>query len=155
MTKKKYLSFGIIIFITFLASGIGGVVTSSFKEPWYSQLILPSFNPPSWIFGPVWTTLYIMMSIAAWRVWITSFETQYLKIYFLHIFFNSIWSIFFFGFHSPLLALLDLIIILFFIVYLMIIYLRINSFSFYLMIPYLIWSFYALILNTSIVFLNN
>ena len=155
MTKKKYLSFGIIILITFLASGIGGVVTSSFKEPWYSQLILPSFNPPSWVFGPVWTTLYVLMSVAAWRVWITSFETQYLKIYFLHIFFNSIWSIFFFGFHSPLLALLDLIIILFFIVYLMIIYLRINSFSFYLMIPYLIWSFYALILNTSIVFLNN
>tara|TARA_B100001093_G_scaffold226550_1_gene217116 strand:+ start:177 stop:644 length:468 start_codon:yes stop_codon:yes gene_type:complete len=155
MTKKKYLSFGIIILITFLPSAIGGYVTSSFKEPWYSQIILPAFNPPSWVFGPVWTTLYILMSVAAWKAWITNFKINPLKIYFIHIFFNSIWSVIFFGFHSPFIALLDLIIILILIIYLMKLYYKINFFSFFLMIPYFIWSFYALILNTSIVILNN
>ena len=60
--RNKYLSLFIILTITFLASAIGGFTTSAFKEPWYSQIILPSFNPPSWVFAPVWTTLYFLMS---------------------------------------------------------------------------------------------
>ena len=67
--NNKYLSLGLIIIITFVASGIGSFVTSSFKEPWYSEILLPSFNPPSWVFGPVWTILYIFMSVAAWSAW--------------------------------------------------------------------------------------
>ena len=67
--NNKYLFLGLILLVTFAASGIGSFVTSSFKEPWYSEIILPSFNPPSWVFGPVWTTLYIFMSVAAWSAW--------------------------------------------------------------------------------------
>jgi len=155
MMMNKYLSFIVIIVTTFIASAVGGYVTSIFKEPWYSQLILPSYNPPSWIFGPVWTTLYVFMSVAAWKIWVTNYNLRLLQIYFVHIFFNSIWSIIFFGFHKPFLAAIDLIIILTFIIYLMKNYMRINMISFYLMVPYFIWSFYALILNISIVFLNN
>ncbi len=154
MTKNKYLSLFFILLITFTASAIGGLVTSSFKEPWYSEIILPSYNPPSWIFGPVWTILYIMMSISIWKVWIDHNDKKILLIYFIHLFFNSIWSVIFFGFHSIGYALINLIIILTFIIILMKIYYNKNLLSFYLMVPYLLWSSYALILNTSIFFLN-
>jgi benzodiazapine receptor len=154
MTKNKYLSLAIIILITFLASFIGGYVTTSFKEPWYSEIILPSFNPPSWVFAPVWTTLYIMMSLAIWRVWIKLSDKKILKIYFYHLFFNATWSVIFFGFHLIELALFNLIIILFFIIKLMQIYFKKERFSFYLMGPYLLWSSYAFVLNLTIAILN-
>ena len=154
MTKNKYLSLFFILLITFLASAIGGFTTTSFKEPWYSQIILPSFNPPSWVFAPVWTTLYIMMSVAIWKIWINSFDLKLLKLYFIHLFFNGTWSIVFFGFHKIGLALINLIIIIAFIIMLMKKYLIRDKFSFYLMIPYFLWSSYALILNGSIFLLN-
>ena len=84
MTKNKYLSLFIILLITFLASAIGGFTTTSFKEPWYSEIILPSFNPPSWVFAPVWTILYLLMSIAIWKIWKNSFDIKILKIYLKH-----------------------------------------------------------------------
>ena len=154
MTKNKYLSLFIILLITFLASAIGGFTTTSFKEPWYSQIILPSFNPPSWVFAPVWTTLYVMMSVAIWKIWINSFDLELLKLYFIHLFFNGTWSVVFFGFHQIGLALVNLIIIIIFIVMLMKKYLMKDRLSFYLMIPYFLWSSYALILNSSIFLLN-
>jgi benzodiazapine receptor len=154
MTKNKYLSLFLILLITFIASAIGGYTTASFKEPWYSEIILPSFNPPSWVFGPVWTILYAFMSVAAWSTWQKTLDKKILLIYFVHLFFNAIWSIIFFGFHEIGLALIDLVIIIFFIILLMKIYFRHNLISFYLIIPYFLWSSYALILNTSIYFLN-
>ena len=154
MTKNKYLSLTFILLITFLASAIGGFTTANFKEPWYSQIILPSFNPPSWVFGPIWTTLYILMSIAIWRIWIKFYDNKILNLYFFHLFFNMIWSIIFFGFHQIGLALLDLVIILIFIVLLMKIYYLKDKISFSLMVPYFLWSGYALVLNFSIFILN-
>ena len=154
MFNNKYLSLAIIVLITFLASAIGGVVTSIYKEPWYSQIIQPSFSPPSSVFGPVWTTLYILMSVAIWLNWISNKDKNSIKIYFVHIFFNGMWSVIFFGFHQILLALLNLLIILFFIIWLMKIYYSNNKLSFLLMLPYLLWSSYALILNASILYLN-
>jgi translocator protein len=154
MTKNKYLSLFLILLITSLASAIGGFTTASFKEPWYSEIILPSFNPPSWVFPPVWTILYIMMAVAIWKIWIHSFDTKILKLYFIHLFFNSTWSIVFFGFHQIGLALINLVIILIFIILLMKSYFFKDKISFYLMIPYLIWSSYALILNSSIFLYN-
>ncbi|MBD1146806.1 tryptophan-rich sensory protein [Pelagibacterales bacterium SAG-MED28] len=154
MTKNKYLSLLILLLVTFIAPVIGSYVTSVFKEPWYSEIIQPSFNPPSWVFPPVWTTLYVMMSIAIWRVWIAFFNSRILKLYFIHLFFNCIWSIIFFGFHQIGLALINIIVILFFIIILMKEYLKIDKLSFYLMIPYFLWSSFALVLNASILFLN-
>jgi len=152
--NNKYISLALILLVTFVASGIGGFVTSSFKEPWYSEIILPSFNPPSWVFGPVWTTLYIFMSVAAWSAWNKTSNKKILQIYFIHLFFNSIWSVIFFGFHQIFIALIDLGIILIFIIWLMRIYYQVNKISFLLMIPYLLWSSYALILNSTISYLN-
>jgi benzodiazapine receptor len=154
MTKNKYLSLFLILIITFIASGIGGFTTASFKEPWYSEIVLPSFNPPSEVFGPVWTILYVLMSIAIWRVWINYFDRKTLNIYFIHLFFNAMWSVVFFGFHLIELALLNLIIIIIFIIILMKIYFRKNKLSFYLTLPYFFWTSYALTLNFSIVLLN-
>ena len=154
MTKNKYFSFIIILLITFAAPAIGSYATSTFKEPWYSEIILPSFNPPSWVFAPVWSSLYLMMSLAIWKIWINTFDIKLLKIYFVHILFNSTWTIVFFGFHQIGLALLNLIIILIFILILMKEYFKKDKISFYLMVPYFLWSSYALILNSSILILN-
>ena len=154
MTKNKYLSLFIILVITFLAPAIGSYTTLTFKEPWYSELILPNFNPPSWVFPPVWSSLYLMMSLAIWKIWINYFDNKILKIYFVHIFFNSTWTVVFFGFHQIGYALINLLIILFFIVVLMKKYFEKDKISFYLMVPYLIWSSYAFVLNSAILVLN-
>ena len=154
MTKNKYLSFFLIILITFFASFLGGFVSNAYKEPWYSQIILPSFNPPSWVFAPVWTILYIMMSISAWRVWNKYFETKLIIVYFVHLIFNAMWSVIFFGFHQIFLALVDLSIILIFIIYLVKIYHTRDQLAFYLMLPYLMWSSFAFFLNLSIFIIN-
>ena len=152
--NNKYLSLGLILLVTFAASGIGGFVTSSFKEPWYSEIILPTFNPPSWVFSPVWTALYTLMSLAIWIVWRKTSDKKILQLYLVHLFFNSIWSVIFFGFHQIFIALIDLGIILIFIIWLMKIYYQVNKISFLLMTPYLLWSSYALILNGTIFYLN-
>ena len=154
MIKNKYLSLVLILLFTFIASAIGGFTTAAFKEPWYSEIILPSFNPPSWVFAPVWTTLYILMSIAIWIIWIKFFDRKILKLYFFHLLFNATWSIVFFGFHQIELALINLVIILIFIIVLMKIYLNKDKLSFFIMIPYFLWTTYALVLNTAIVILN-
>ena len=154
MTKNKYLSLSIILVITFVAPAIGSYTTLTFKEPWYSEIILPSFNPPSWVFPPVWASLYLMMSLAIWKIWINYFDNKILKIYFIHIIFNSTWTVVFFGFHQIGYALINLLIILFFIVVLMKKYFEKDKISFYLMIPYLIWSSYAFVLNSAILVLN-
>ena len=154
MTKNKYLSLSIILVITFLAPALGSYTTLTFKEPWYSELILPNFNPPSWVFPPVWSSLYLMMSLAIWKIWINYFDNKILKIYFVHIIFNSTWTVVFFGFHQIGYALINLLIILFFIVVLMKKYFEKDKISFYLMIPYLIWSCYAFVLNSAILVLN-
>ena len=154
MTRNKYLSLAIITLITFVAPATGSYATSAFKEPWYSEIILPSFNPPSWVFAPVWLTLYLLMSLAIWKIWKNTFDSKLLKIYFVHIFFNSTWTIVFFGFHQIGLALLNLIIILIFIIILMREYFNKDKISFFLMSPYLIWSSYALVLNSAIFLLN-
>jgi tryptophan-rich sensory protein len=155
MIKNKYFSFLLIFSITLFASVLGSFVTKNFKEPWYSELILPSFNPPSWVFAPVWIMLYLMMSFAIWRVWVKTLNIKILKIYFFHLFFNSIWSIIFFGFHNIGIALINLILILTLILILMKIYYKVEKISFYLMIPYFLWTSYALLLNSSIFLLNN
>ena len=94
------------------------------------------------------------MSLAAWKVWTNNFDKKLLKIYFFHLFFNSSWSIVFFGFHQIGLALLNLIIILIFIIILMKEYFIKDKISFYLMVPYVSWSSYALVLNSAIFVLN-
>ena len=155
MLKNKFLSFILFFIITFSASFIGGLVTISFKEPWYSQLVKSNFNPPEWVFAPVWTTLYLMMTMAIWFFWHSknrNLSTVYL--YFIHILFNTTWSIVFFGLHQILLALFVLIGLILMIIILMLRFKRVNIVSYYLMIPYLLWCCFALFLNFNLLILN-
>ena len=155
MLKNKFLSFILFFIITFSASFIGGLITISFKDPWYSQLVKSNLNPPDWIFAPVWTALYLMMTLAIWFFWHSknrNLSTVYL--YFIHILFNTTWSIVFFGLHQILLALIVLIVLILMIIILIMRFKRVNILSFYLMIPYLLWCCFALFLNFNILVLN-
>ena len=155
MLKNKFLSFVLFFIITFSASFIGGLVTFTFKEPWYSELTKSNFNPPDWIFAPVWTTLYLMMTLAIWFFWHSkNREMNTIYIYFIHIVFNTTWSIVFFGLHQIFLALIVLAILVIFIIILFLKFRRVNYLSAYLMIPYLLWSCYALFLNLNLFLLN-
>ena len=155
MLKNKFLSFSLFTLVTYSASLVGVIVTINFKEPWYSLINKSSFNPPSWIFAPVWTTLYLMMTIAIWLFWHSkNKDMNTIYIYFIHIIFNTTWSIVFFGFHQIFYALLVLLILISLIVILIIRFKRVNITSFYLMIPYLLWCCFALFLNFKLVFLN-
>ena len=155
MLKNKFVSFVFFLTITYLASFIGSVSTLSSKEPWYSTLNKSFLTPPDWIFAPVWTTLYLLMSIAIWNAWHKNNKNiNLVYIYLIHLFFNTTWSIVFFVYHSISVALINLIIIILFIIYLMLKFKDVSNLSVYLMIPYLLWSCYALILNLTLLILN-
>ena len=155
MLKNKFISFVLFFIITYSASFIGGLVTISFKEPWYSELVKSNYNPPDWVFAPIWTTLYLMMTLAIWFFWHTkNRDIKTIFIYFIHIVFNTTWSIVFFGLHQILLALVVLMILIFLIIILILRFKSVNSVSYYLMIPYLLWCCYALFLNINLLILN-
>ncbi len=155
MLKNKFLSFLIFALITFSASFVGSIATITYKEPWYSTLIKASFNPPDWIFAPVWTTLYLFMTIAIWAAWHKNYRDINLVFYYLiHLIFNTTWSIVFFVFHNILIALFNLVVLILFIIFLMFKFKKVSNISLILMIPYLLWCLYALILNSSLLILN-
>ena len=155
MLKNKFLSFVLFFVITYSASFIGGFAAVSLKEPWYSQLVKSNFNPPDWVFAPVWTTLYLMMTLAVWFFWHSkNRDMNTIYIYFIHIVFNTTWSIVFFGLHKIFLALIVLLILIFLIIILILRFKRVNLVSYYLMIPYLLWTTYALFLNFNLLVLN-
>ena len=155
MLKNKIVTFILFLIITFSASLIGGLATVTFKEPWYSLLNKPVFNPPDWVFSPEWTILYLLLTISIWMCWQSKkreMNTAY--IYFIHLAFNATWSRVIFAFHNMLLALLVLVVLIALIINLIIRYRRVTLMSSYLMIPYLLWCCFALILNTSLIILN-
>tara|TARA_B100001996_G_scaffold31594_1_gene23947 strand:- start:137 stop:604 length:468 start_codon:yes stop_codon:yes gene_type:complete len=155
MFKNKFLSFILFFTITFTASLIGGFATINFKEPWYSILNKPIFNPPDWIFAPVWTSLYFMMTISVWIFWHSkNRDIKTIYIYFIHLIFNTTWSVVFFVFHKLILALIILIFLIVLIIILILRFKRVTKISAYLMIPYLLWCCFALILNLSLILLN-
>ena len=155
MLKNKLLTFILFLIVTFSASFIGGIVSIYYKDPWYSLLTKPSFNPPDWIFAPVWTTLYLMMTFSIWIFWHSKRkEIQTVYIYFIHIFVNTTWTIVFFLLHNLVLAAVILALLIIMIIVMICRFKSVNLISVYLMIPYLLWCLYALILNVSLINLN-
>jgi len=152
---KKIISLLIFNILAFGASAWGSYVTNMYKEPRYSEIVKPSFNPPDWIFAPVWIILYIAMSVAIWLIWINPKRVEkIIYIYFIHLLINGSWSIFFFGLHLILASLIIIGIIIFFVVWLIKLYYPINKLSSFLMVPYLMWLSYAFFLNFYIFILN-
>ena len=155
MLKNKFLSLILFLIITYSASFIGGLITINLKEPWYSELVKSNYNPPDWIFAPVWTTLYTMMTISIWIFWHTkNKDMNTIYVYLVHLIFNTTWSVVFFVFHNMVLALIVLIILIALIINIILKFKRVKMLSAYLMIPYLLWCSFALILNTSLIMLN-
>jgi tryptophan-rich sensory protein len=133
-----------------LALVLGGLSSSDTpNDLWYQELNKSSLNPPGYIFGIVWPILYILMSISAFR---TFPETR--KLFLIQLFFNAIWSWLFFAFHMPVVALLNIWILIALNIWLFVKMLRLDSISGILFIPYIIWLCFASYLNLFIV-LNN
>lgn len=141
-----------------LAGMIGTFFTISAISTWYSTLIKPVLNPPSWIFGPAWTTLYALMGISAFLIWKKGFEKKEVKkslvIFALQLFLNTIWSPIFFGLQNPGLAYIVIVALWCSIIWTMIKFYRINRTATYLLIPYILWVSFASYLNFSIWMLN-
>lgn len=149
---------GIAVMVCLLIGFLSGFATQSSVDTWYAGLNKPSFNPPNWVFAPVWTVLYILMGVAAGLVWSRGFHHIWVKtaLYYFgfQLLFNAAWSIVFFGMQDPVWALVILITLII-LIGLTIKWFRIvNRVSAYLMIPYLLWVIFAGVLNYKIVELN-
>lgn len=150
----------VLTIVICLAVGyFSGIITKSAIINWYPTLIKPSFNPPNWIFAPVWSMLYVMMGIAAGLVWDKiDFEKEAVKkglqFFFIQLALNALWSYLFFGLKNPMLAGLEIIILWLMIYETYIQFSKINKISGYLFIPYLLWVSFATVLNASIWWLN-
>src|SRR3989338_2115424 len=149
----------IVSVFTCEAVGLLGIpFTLTSVQTWYTTLNKPSFSLPNWIFGPVWTMLYFMMGVSAYLVWVKGLENKKVRValtlFLLQLFLNFFWSILFFGFHSPMLALIDIILLWFAIIFSILKFYSISKNASYLLIPYLLWVSFAFVLNLSIVALN-
>ncbi len=143
--------------ICFAVSGVGAVVTLSSVETWYPALVKPAFNPPAWVFGPVWSLLYAMMAVAAWRVWLTALSarrTRALALFFVQLGLNTLWSLLFFGYQQVGLALINIFALLIAIAITAKWFYRCDPISGWLFVPYILWVSFATALNVSIWFLN-
>ncbi len=153
--KKIYKLF-ISLIIPFLASAIGGFFTSTSVSTWYVDLVKPTFNPPSWVFGPVWTALYLLMGISLYLVWIEKSKNKDMAFTFfgIQIFLNAMWSVLFFGLQKPLFAFIEIIFLWNAILFTIVCFYRINKTSAYLLIPYILWVSFAAVLNFFLFYLN-
>jgi benzodiazapine receptor len=148
------------VVVTCLVIGyFSGIVTQSAITDWYPTLIKPSFNPPNWIFAPVWSMLYVMMGVAAGLVWDRMDSNKEvvkkaLIIFAIQLALNALWSYLFFGLHNPMLAGLEIIILWLVIYETYLHFSKINKIAAYLLIPYLAWVSFAMVLNGSIWWLN-
>lgn len=136
-----------------------GAMVSVFTEPniagWYAALTKPSFNPPNFVFAPVWTALYVMMAVAAWRVWrVVGVMSVALMLYFLQLTFNFAWSLIFFAQHLIEIALIDIASLWIAILATTIAFFRADRIAGLLMLPYLAWVSFATVLNYEIWRLN-
>ena len=148
------------VVVTCLVIGyFSGMVTRSSVTTWFPTLIKPSFNPPSWVFAPVWSILFVMMGVAAGLVW-DRIEAEREAVKKALIFFaiqlglNALWSYLFFGLRNPKLAGLEIIVLWLMIFETYIQFVKINKIAGYLLLPYLAWVSFASVLNGSIWWLN-
>ena len=152
---RQILALVLFLVVTFAAAGIGSLATTPNIPTWYATLAKPSWNPPNWIFGPVWTILYISMAVAAWLVWRQGGIWQWpLALFAVQLGLNAAWSWIFFGFHMPGAALIEIVALLAAIAATTIAFWPKSMAAGILMLPYLGWVAFASVLNFTIWRLN-
>ena len=160
----RYIKLIIAIGISLLPGIIGSLFTAPAISGWYAGLIKPAINPPSWVFGPMWTTLYILMGIAAYLVWQSYAEhndtaekrrrRNALVIFDVQLILNAVWSIIFFGLERPGAAFFEIVLLWCAIGATIYVFYPISRTAAYLLIPYIAWVSFAAYLNYSLWMLN-
>jgi len=153
----KYTRLIVALIVPQLAGVLGTLFTASSITTWYATLTKPSFNPPGWLFGPAWTLLYLLMGVSVFLIWqnpSSRARNKALRLFWIQIAFNAIWSPLFFGLKSPLLGLIDIVILLALLFYTTTLFYKIKKIAAYLLFPYIAWVAFATILNLSILLLN-
>jgi benzodiazapine receptor len=157
MVKSDWLKLVLCLLLTLGIGLVGGLFTAPQIQTWYVSLNKPTFNPPNWIFAPVWSTLYILMGISLFliiRKPASVYRTQSLQFFSTQFILNFCWSFIFFNQHQIGLALLDIILMWVFILLTIIWFSRQNAIAGWLLVPYLFWVSFATILNAAILRLN-
>jgi benzodiazapine receptor len=157
VTGRDLLVLVLLVGICLGIGGLGGAVTVSNLTDWYPTLNKPSFNPPNGVFRPVWTTLFVMMGVAAWRVWRAADRDTArfpLALFALQLAVNLGWSIAFFGLRSPGLAVAVILVLDFLVLATALAFRRIDGLAAMLLVPYLAWIGFATVLNIAIWRLN-
>ncbi|WP_221032813.1 TspO/MBR family protein [Actomonas aquatica] len=158
MRLRPWLALILFLLAAFLVAAIGGGATASSVREWYPTIAKPSWTPPSWVFGPAWTTLYILMSIAAWRVWCRREALEgaalTLRLHGVQLVLNALWSILFFGLRNPALALIEILLLWAVLATLQLRLFRHDRVAGALWVPYLAWVSFATALNAAIWWLN-
>lgn len=149
--KKDLGKLVITLLGAFAAGAIGSIFTFNAIPTWYANLEKTVITPPNWVFGPAWTTLYILMAIAAFLVWREGSKKEKVKeamqLYWIQLGLNATWSILFFSAHLLLTAYVEVLFLLAVIIMTTVWYYRVNKVAAYLMIPYILWVSFASVLN--------
>lgn len=152
-TGRDILALVLLVGLCLGVGGLGGAVTAESVTTWYATLNKPSFNPPNWIFGPVWTALYILMGVAAWRVWRSADRDTArgpLAVFALQLAVNLGWSVAFFGLRNPGLAVVVILALDLLVLATALMFRRIDRLAAWLLVPYLAWISFATVLNVTI-----
>lgn len=151
MDAKKLV---ISVVLCLIAGVIGGLFTAESIPTWYAQLQKPAFNPPNWVFGPVWTTLYVLMGVSFYLIWEKEKNKTPAVIFGVQLLFNVLWSILFFGLRSPFYAFIEIIALWMMIAATILAFHSIDKRASLLLVPYILWVSFAAFLNFSIWQLN-
>ena len=157
MKNNLLLKFLVSILLPLSLGAIAGIITAQAIPEWYATLNRPSFNPPNWIFGPVWTTLYILMGISLFLIWKQDpgkERNRAILIFLFQLLLNFFWSFIFFYFKLMGFALIEIILLWISIVLMLVLFYKIKPIASYINIPYLLWVTFATVLNASYYFLN-
>lgn len=151
---RQWLVLAGFLGLCLIVGGLGGYVTAPSVIEWYPTLVKPSWQPPNWLFGPVWTVLYVMMAVAAWLVWKAGNARSALTLWGAQLLLNFAWSFLFFGARSPGLGLIDIIALWLAIAATIFAFAFKSRLAAFLMVPYLCWVSFALALNAAIFMMN-
>ena len=154
---REAVALGICLVACFVAAGLGALFTGPAVGTWYQQIRKPSFSPPDWVFGPVWTALYTMMAVAAWLVWRRggfAAQRRPLALFLLQLALNATWTPLFFGLKQPGWAFTEIVLLWLAIAATFIAFRPVNRVAAWLLAPYLAWVSFAAALNFTLWRLN-